>query len=170
MFLTLSNRSDPASPDYGNHYTADQVLELFAPEEESVNAVKQWLVKSGIPSGSIQVPRSNGWVQFETTARQLESVLKTKYHVYKRDNVGHIETIGTEEYSLPAEVSTHVDFIHPGVAHISRTITQEKRSLSPGRFPHKKKKNIDPETIQKIASNPGKADLIVLALKWQAQR
>ncbi|KAJ3499351.1 hypothetical protein NLG97_g391 [Lecanicillium saksenae] len=144
--------SDPASPDYGNHYTAEQVLELFAPAGESVNAVKQWLIKSGIPGDSITIPRSKGWLEFETTASQLESVLKTKYHVYKRDNVADVETIGAEEYSLPPKVSEHVDFIYPGVAHISRQFTQEDGRVPPGRFPLRRRP-IDPATVQKIESD-----------------
>lgn len=146
--------SDPNSTNYGNHYSQEQLVELFAPEDDSVNAVKDWLVASGIPSGSIQVPRSKSWVHFETTASQLESVLKTKYHVYTHAT-RESESIGADEYSLPAEIAEHVDFVHPGVAHISSTAKIEsKRSVIPGKQPLKQKAT-DPALVAELKANPG---------------
>ncbi|TQV93124.1 protease S8 tripeptidyl peptidase I [Cordyceps javanica] len=145
--------SDPKSANYGKHYTADQVIDLFAPKDSSIQAVKQWLIDSGIPSGSIKVPRSKGWVQFKTTAGQLESILKTKYHVYKNSNVENIETIGTEEYSLPAEIAEHVEFVHPGVAHISRRVANNKHD-TPGKLPVRKTQ-LAPSVIERIKKDPG---------------
>ncbi|OAR01405.1 hypothetical protein LLEC1_04070 [Akanthomyces lecanii] len=153
----LMDVSDPNSANYGNHYSQEQLVELFAPGEDSIKAVKDWLVASGIPSGSIQIPRSKSWVQFETTASQLESVLKTKYHVYThvtRDS----ESIGADEYSLPAEIAEHVDFVHPGVAHISSTTkNQNKRSVVPGKHPLKQKAT-DPALVAAIKADPGATD------------
>lgn len=43
----LMNVSDPTSPKYGKHWTAEEVYACFAPKAEAVDAVKQWLVASG---------------------------------------------------------------------------------------------------------------------------
>ena len=45
--------SDPKSPSYGQFYTADEVHALFAPSPESVVAVLEWLIDSGIDAKSI---------------------------------------------------------------------------------------------------------------------
>lgn len=80
--------------------------------------MKQWLVDSGV-SAKVSVPKSKAWVQFETTARQLEDILKTKYHVFEHTTTGG-EHIGADAYHLPHEISKVVDFVTPGVAFASR--------------------------------------------------
>ena len=111
----LMKVSDPKSSDYGKHYSADKVVSTFSPDKETVETVKAWLVKSGIPADSIKLRRSQGWIAFETTAGKLESLLSTKYHNYDHASSNNVH-IGTDEYKLPESVSEHVDFVHPGIA------------------------------------------------------
>lgn len=109
----LMEVSDPDSPKYGQHYTQEQVVDLFAPEAGSVESVKKWLVEAGIPENTITTPKSKGWVDFKTTVSNLESLLKTSYHVYERSE-GHF--LGADGYSLPSEIAGVVDFVHPAVS------------------------------------------------------
>lgn len=106
-------------------------MELFAPSDESIATVKKWLVDSGIPASSILVPKSKGWISFESTASQLESVLKTKYHIYNhaRSEGDHV---GADEYKLPAYIAEHVDFIKPAVAFMRKPSDEltKKRAAS----------------------------------------
>lgn len=51
-------RSNPTSPNYGKHLTASEVIQLFAPRNESVEAVRDWLVSAGIPAGMISQSRN----------------------------------------------------------------------------------------------------------------
>ena len=44
----LLDISTPKSDNYGNHYTPNQVIDLFAPAEESVASVMGWLMDIGI--------------------------------------------------------------------------------------------------------------------------
>lgn len=118
--------SDPRSAKYGQHYTQEQIAELFAPDESSITAVKEWLVKSGIPAGSISSPKSKGWLDFETTVGQLQSVLQTQYHHYDHA-VKQGDHIGTDEYTLPEEISQHVDFVHPAVV-FAKTSTKGSKT------------------------------------------
>lgn len=124
--MTVSS-SDPKSPDYGKHYTQDQVVDLFAPAEESIAAVKKWLVDSGVPVDSITVPKSKGWIQFESTVSTLEGVLNAKYYNYNHVRASG-QRIGTDEYSLPSDVSELVDFIHPGIALAQHKSNAEKQT------------------------------------------
>ncbi|KAM0262586.1 hypothetical protein ACHAQJ_001631 [Trichoderma viride] len=134
----LLDVSHPSSANYGNHYTPDQVVELFAPSEDSINAVKAWLVKSGVPASSITSSKSKGWLDFVTTSGQLESLLKTSYSTYDHVEARNVH-IGTDEYTLPNEISQHVDFITPGVifAPVKTSSKAEKREQKSIRQPSK---------------------------------
>lgn len=145
-------RSHPDSANYGKHYSSDQVVELFAPSEDSISAVKAWLVKSGVPASSITSSKSKGWLDFVTTSGQLESLLKTSYSTY-----AHVEArdvhIGTDEYTLPDEISQHIDFITPGVvfAPVKSSSNVEKRESKSIRQPSRK---LPAHIAQLLAANP----------------
>lgn len=49
----LMDVSHPHSPNYGKHWTADEVIEAFKPNDADVQAVRDWLVDSGIPVETI---------------------------------------------------------------------------------------------------------------------
>ncbi|KKO98171.1 Pro-kumamolisin [Trichoderma harzianum] len=125
LLIEISNHT---SEKYGQHLTQEQIVELFAPANESINAVKSWLVASGISSGAIKIPKSKGWLYFDATVAQLEAALNTEYHVYNHLSSGSSH-FGTHEYSLPLDVSEHVDFIMPAVAmaHLSNNTRQPTR-------------------------------------------
>ncbi|GFP58602.1 tripeptidyl-peptidase sed1 [Trichoderma asperellum] len=144
--------SHPDSANYGKHYSSDQVVELFAPSEDSISAVKSWLVKSGVPASSITSSKSKGWLDFVTTSGQLESLLKTSYSTYDHVEARNVH-IGTDEYSLPNEISQHIDFITPGVvfAPMKRTSKAEKREHKSIRQPSKK---LPAHIAQLLAANP----------------
>ncbi|CCE31770.1 related to Tripeptidyl-peptidase I precursor [Claviceps purpurea 20.1] len=107
--------SDPGSPDYGKHYTTDQIINLFAPKQESIDVVKAWLVESGVPADSISLSKSRGWLMFNSSVSKLETLVKADYHVFENVH-SRSEHIGTEEYSLPAKVAGLVDFVMPGTS------------------------------------------------------
>lgn len=90
-------------------------MDLFAPSEQTINQVKTWLVSSGIPAGSIALSNSKGWINFNTTASELESLLKTKFYLYTNNATDGVY-FGTEAYSLPHDVSSLVDFAMPGIS------------------------------------------------------
>ncbi|OAA55092.1 Peptidase S8/S53, subtilisin/kexin/sedolisin [Cordyceps fumosorosea ARSEF 2679] len=107
--------SDPNSADYGKHYTEDQVVSTFAPETETVDTVKSWLVASGIPADGIKLSQNKGWLTFETTTGKLETLLDAKYSQYSHPTRKGTY-IGTDTYKLPSSVADHVDFVQPAVA------------------------------------------------------
>lgn len=107
--------SDPNSPDYGKHYTKEQVVSTFAPDAKSVEAVKKWLIASGISADSIKQSSNQGWLSFETTAGKLESLLDAKYNQYSHPTRKGVY-IGTDEYKLPSNVADHIDFVQPAAA------------------------------------------------------
>ncbi|KAL7905061.1 peptidase S8/S53 domain-containing protein [Trichoderma velutinum] len=148
----LLDVSHPESSNYGSHYTADQVVDLFAPSDESISNVKAWLVKSGVPASSITSSKSKGWLSFVTTSGQLESLLHTSFSTYDHVDARNVH-IGTDEYSLPKEISQHVDFITPGVvfAPVKTSTKKEKRGHKSIRRPSKP---IPAHIAQILAANP----------------
>lgn len=153
-----ATRSDPthASGKYGEWYTRQQIIDLFAPSDESIAKVKEWLLLSGVAAESIVVPATRGWVHFDATVGQLESLVKADYHIYNhvraRDE-GEGSHLGTDAYHLPEEVAAHVDFIVPGTAF---------GRLSPGKSLRRRKHGaggvggsiLEPISTE-IQSNPG---------------
>ena len=43
----------PHSENYGKHLTAEQVTRMFAPPEDRVEAVRNWLISAGIARARI---------------------------------------------------------------------------------------------------------------------
>ncbi|KAL9095883.1 MAG: hypothetical protein Q9165_001880 [Trypethelium subeluteriae] len=110
----LMDVSDPASPNYGRHWTTDQVNEVFQPSNDTTQNVKQWLEESGISSSRISRSANNAWLNFQATIEEAEKLLYTKYHIFEHRANGHL-SLGCDEYHLPKHVREHVDFVTPGI-------------------------------------------------------
>lgn len=147
--------SDPRSPRYGKHYTFDEVTDLFAPSALSVNAVKAWLVESGIREERISQSTNKAWLQFDASTAEMEQLLQTTYHYYKHVNGGR-KHIGCEDYKIPAAITDHIDYVTPGVKLLATRGMGDikKRDLaSPARRPMRKQFPAD--VLAEIKKNPG---------------
>lgn len=78
----LMDIAHPASPNYGNHYSPEQIAKTFAPSRESIAAVKEWLEGSGF-TGRMRLSPSSGWIDVNATAKEAEALLDAEYHVYR---------------------------------------------------------------------------------------
>jgi tripeptidyl-peptidase-1 len=125
----LTDVSDPSSPNYAKHWTEDQVHDAFAPHPETVDAVREWLIESGIPEEEIQHSVNKGWLHFSATAAHMENLLKAKF--YEHEHVSNSKrSIGCDEYHLPSHIRDHVDYVSPGIKHRnlkSRTVLSKRR-------------------------------------------
>lgn len=97
-----NNSSDPASEHYGKHYTAEEVIDLFAPSTVTVNSVQAWLNDAGIESNRISLSSNKQWMQFDASTQEAEMLLHTRFHSYE-----HLATakrsIASEEYVNPLQ-------------------------------------------------------------------
>ncbi|KIJ65943.1 hypothetical protein HYDPIDRAFT_166913 [Hydnomerulius pinastri MD-312] len=109
----LYDVSHPNSPNYGKHWTAGQVAAKFAPSQESVDAVRDWLLDSGIEAHRVKVSPSKGWLEFQSTVQEAEDLLHTSYHVYGHETGA--EHVACEGYHLPEHLAPHIDFVTPSV-------------------------------------------------------
>lgn len=107
----LMEVSHPDSERYGQHYSADEVTELFAPSDATVDIVKSWLADSGIAAHRIKQSVSKGWLSLEASILEAEALLKTEYWNYQHESGS--SHLACNEYFVPAHVSEHIDFITP---------------------------------------------------------
>lgn len=136
----LMDVSNPDSPNYGKHWTPEEVVEAFQPSNETVSAVKDWLVEAGISLGRITHSDNKGWFAFHATAEEAEDLLMTEYHEYEDLHTGGVMP-ACDEYHLPKHIQEHVDYVTPGVKLLAPVENAfEKRNQpagSPSRQPRK---------------------------------
>jgi tripeptidyl-peptidase-1 len=133
----LMQLSDPNSDKYGQHMSAKEVGDFFRPSSESIESVRDWLHASGIDTDRHEVSPGRGWLKFEATVEELESLLSTKYHVYEHADTEALH-IGCDEYHVPQGIQAHLDLISPAVNTLQiKRSTKQKRALkkSPASFP-----------------------------------
>ncbi|KIN00382.1 hypothetical protein OIDMADRAFT_164812 [Oidiodendron maius Zn] len=102
------------SPRYGQYYSAEEVAEIFAPSQATVDSVRGWLLSAGIEAESISQSVNKQWMQFDISTADLESLLSTQYHVYEHAVTGK-STVACDKYHVPAHIQEHVDYITPGI-------------------------------------------------------
>ena len=70
--------SDPQSPQYGQHWTMEQVNALVAPPVKNVDRLVGWLRDNGVKSRDISVnPQALDFVEASVPVRTAEKLLGT---------------------------------------------------------------------------------------------
>ena len=142
----LDEVATPGSPKYGQHYTAEQIHDLFAPKKGSVDTVVEWLDSAGISSDRVSQSVNKQWMQFEATAGEVESLIQTEYYHYEHLATGKTN-IGCDKYQVPHHVQKHLDYITPGLKLLTPSMPRdgaiEKRTFGVT-SPQKKKPILPP--------------------------
>ena len=125
--------SDPASPSFGKHLSADEVHDLFSPSSEAITQVREWLIVSGIDESNIVHSDNKGWFALEIEAAHVERLFRTEIREYEHDDSGHLR-LGCDEYHVPAHLTDHIDYITPGVK-LSHSLRKRGGDGWPG-WPH----------------------------------
>ena len=123
----LMEVSHPESEKFGQHWSAKQVAETFAPSSETVEAVRGWLEANGIAAERVTQSQSLGWLHFDATVEEAESLLKTEYKVYKHESGK--PHVACTEYHLPEHIRHHVDFVTPTVHFDAKVFNPEENKL-----------------------------------------
>jgi tripeptidyl-peptidase I len=103
----------------------DEVTALFAPSTTTVQAVKSWLINSGIQNERISQSTNKIWLQFDASIQEMETLLQTKYTYYEHVTGGR-KHIGCEEYNVPLELTGHIEYVVPGVKALATREMGEK--------------------------------------------
>lgn len=102
--------SDPSSPNFGKHWSAEKVANTFAPTKKTHDEVTYWLVKFGIDANRHSYSVGRNWIQFNATVAETELLFNTEYHYYEHDLSGGYR-IACDEYHLPRNIREHIDFV-----------------------------------------------------------
>ncbi|KAI0025076.1 subtilisin-like protein [Xylariomycetidae sp. FL0641] len=125
----LMDISDPESANYGKHLSAEEVVDFFAPPQSSIDAVKSWLVESGIHADAISQSANKQWIQFDAPVDEVENLLFTDYHVYEHIDTG-VKNFACDQYHVPKHVRSHIDYITPGIKLMGHGNTQEPPTIA----------------------------------------
>lgn len=66
----------------------DEVHDLFAPSQDSVDSVRAWLESAGIDPDRISQSTNKQWLQFDADADEAERLLRTEYYVHSHSGTG----------------------------------------------------------------------------------
>lgn len=123
----INDVAHPESPNYGKHWSAEEVIDMFKPKRESVAAVMQWLESEGIHPSRVQLSPSKTWLSFNATVREMEQLLKTEYHVYKHETSSGARHVACEKYHVPEHLSEHIDIVTPTV-HFDQRLGHDRNN------------------------------------------
>ncbi|KAL4898153.1 peptidase S8/S53 domain-containing protein [Aspergillus ambiguus] len=126
----LMELSHPGSTRYGKHLSAEEVHDLFAPSQDSVDEVRSWLESAGISAHRISQSANKQWLQFDADAAEVERILRTKYNLYSHSGTGRSH-VACREYHVPESIKHHIDYITPGIKELEvRDVSRiEKRGV-----------------------------------------
>jgi tripeptidyl-peptidase I len=127
----LQDMSDPTSPGFAQHWSMEQVIECLAPPRSNIRQLIQTLNDSNIPHSSLRLSRDRGHLYLDTTVRDVEQLLNTRYSAYSAIQ-GRSSQIVSSASSLPESISKLVDFVVlglPGVQPRSDLESLQPRSL-----------------------------------------
>jgi tripeptidyl-peptidase I len=130
--------SHPESPKYAQHLTPMEVVDTFAPREETISAITNWLVDSGFSRDRLHLSTNKGWIHVNASTSEVENLLNTEYHIHIYTHPSGNTQIGEEcpyvhlkqtilwfpgcyNYSLPRHLKRHVDHVQP-TAHFQSPI------------------------------------------------
>jgi tripeptidyl-peptidase-1 len=68
---------------------------MFAPPEDTVAAVKEWLTSSGIHGSRIVHSDNKGWIAFEATVEEAEALLLAEFHEHEHRESPNLR-VGTD--------------------------------------------------------------------------
>lgn len=84
----VHNSSKHDSPKYGQWYTPEEIIDLFAPSQTAVATVSEWLQTAGIEASRIGQSVNKQWIQFDATVEEAETLLRTEYFHFEHAATG----------------------------------------------------------------------------------
>jgi tripeptidyl-peptidase I len=70
---------------------------MFAPEDEIVQAVKEWLLSSGIHDSRVVHSENKGWLAFDASIEEAERLLLAEFHEHEHPDTSKTR-VGCDKY------------------------------------------------------------------------
>lgn len=121
--------SDPASNDFGKHWTPEQIHDFFSPTANTVAKIQQWLAASGISLDRHQVARTRNYIKFDASVDEAEALLRTEYGTYENSVTGSV-SVSCDKYYIPERIKHHIDFVSPTIGFSGRTRDKISKSAN----------------------------------------
>lgn len=100
--------SNPQHRNYGQHMSVEQIKDLLAPAQESVDRVMGWLASHEISTSETE--RVGDFIHVLVPIHKAEAMLDTEYNTYHSQGSKVVRAL---RYSLPFDLHEHVDLIQP---------------------------------------------------------
>ena len=71
----------------------------FAPNVQTIRAVREWLISAGIPGDEITIADNKGWLAFDATVEQAETLFRAQYYTHNHHETDKY-TIGCDAYVI----------------------------------------------------------------------
>lgn len=97
--------SDPDSPNYGHHWTAHQVAQAFASDQEHIETVVSWLNSSGLHLSRLAHAHGKGYLHFNTTVRKAAGLFNTTFRHALNGQ------LSCDVFKLPERVTSAVEYV-----------------------------------------------------------
>ncbi|KAJ7195123.1 family S53 protease [Mycena pura] len=107
--------SDPASAQYGQHLTAEQVAEYVKPTDATLSAATAWLSGQGITAQSVSP--AGDMLQITVPMSTANALLATQFSEFTHIASG-TKMVRTLAYSVPAALQNSIQYIHPTIAFV----------------------------------------------------
>lgn len=142
----LAEVSDPRSPTYGQHWSAQQITDVFSPSNETVEVIISWITATlGTDKDSLRLYAGNGWLNIRTTVVEAEALFETEYWIYEHGTRAEFAT-GTDHYSVPETLQGHIDFVYPGV------MLSDRPQESPSKVKRGERTTVSRKTVRRQTS------------------
>ncbi|KAI0030067.1 family S53 protease-like protein [Vararia minispora EC-137] len=106
----LATISSPSSPEFRQWLSKEEVEAFVAPKPDTVDAITSFLSTNGITSTPTTPARD--LISITVTVEQANGLFGTQFDTFRHTETGG-ETVRTLEYSVPAALKGHIEFVHP---------------------------------------------------------
>jgi len=119
--------SNPGHQKYGAHLSKEQIAELVAPHQDTLELVHSWLEHHGVPSSSISTSHGGGWLSITgVPVSQANELLCASYQLYRQTWTNETKAIlRTVSYALPVVLHAHVQTVAPNVLRFTAHATAD---------------------------------------------
>jgi tripeptidyl-peptidase I len=105
--------STPGNAQYRQFLSKEEVEAFVAPSQETSEAITKFLSDNSLTAS--KVTPAGDWLSIDVTVEQANNLFGAQFDSFTRQSTGDT-TVRTLEYSIPADLQGHLDFVHPTVA------------------------------------------------------